>query len=50
MHIVEAGSLKNIKLFEHVSDEILSRIEQDCEWYQYHINEQMIDRHTADQQ
>ena len=48
MHIVEAGSLKNIKLFEDLSAEILSSIEQDCNWYQCHINEQLIDRHSTD--
>ena len=48
MHIVEAGSLKNIRLFEDLSAETLNSIEQDCNWYQCHINEQLIDRHSKD--
>ena len=48
MHIVEAGSLKTIKLFEDLTAETLSRVEQDCNWYQCHINEQLIDRHSTD--
>jgi|TARA_Y100000814_G_scaffold78775_1_gene51041 CRP/FNR family cyclic AMP-dependent transcriptional regulator len=48
MHIVEAGSLKNIKLFEGLSADALSSIEQDCKWYQCNINEQLIDRHSTD--
>ena len=35
MHIVEAGSLKNIKLFEGLSADALSSIEQDCKSVSY---------------
>ena len=48
MHIVEAGSLKNIKLFEGLSAKVLSSIEQNCNWCQCYTNEQLIDRHSTD--